>query len=72
MLQQLGHSQPPTPIIRDNSTTENLIKNNITQRRSKSWDMKYYWLQDKHIQSNFDFIWEKSQLNLADYHPKHF
>ena len=30
MLQQLGHSQPPTPIILDNSTSENFIKNNIT------------------------------------------
>ena len=34
MLQQLGHSQPPTLIILDNSTTENFIKNNITQKRS--------------------------------------
>ena len=72
MLQQLGHSQQPTPIIVDNSTTENFIKNNITQKRSKSWDMKYYWLRDKHIQRNFDFIWKKSQLNLADYHTKLF
>ena len=29
MLQQLGHSQQPTPII---LTTENFIKNNITKR----------------------------------------
>ena len=36
ILQQLGHSQPPIPIIFDNSTTENFIKNNITQKRSKS------------------------------------
>ena len=44
MLQQLGHSQPPTPVILDNSTTENFIKYNITQKGSKSWDMKQYWL----------------------------
>ena len=46
MLQQLGHSQTPTPIILDNSTTANFIKNNITQKRSESWDMKYFWLCD--------------------------
>ena len=38
MLQQLGHSQPPATIILDNSTTENFIKNNITQKRAKSWE----------------------------------
>ena len=34
--------------------------------------MKYYWLYDKHIQRNFDFIWKKFQLNLANYHTEHF
>ena len=58
MLQQLGYSQPPTPIILDNSITENCTKNNIPQKRSKSWDMKYYWLRYKHIQRKFDFIWK--------------
>ena len=72
MLQQLEHSQSPTSIILNDSTTEYFMKNNITQKRSKSWDMKYYWLRDKHIQRNFDYIWKKSQLNLADYHTKHF
>ena len=66
MLQQFGHSQPPNPIILDNSTTQNFIK------RSKSWYMKYYLLRDKHIQRKFDFIWKKSQLIRADYHTKHF
>ena len=36
MVQQMGHPQPPTPITLDNSTTNNVIKNNITQKRSKS------------------------------------
>ena len=72
MLLQLRHSQPPTPIILDNSTAKNFIKNNITQKRSISWDMKYYWLRDKHVQRKFDFIWKKSLLNLSDYHDKHF
>ena len=34
MLQQLGHSQPPNPIILDNSITEIFFENNITQKRS--------------------------------------
>ena len=34
--------------------------------------MKYFWLCDKCIQKKFDFIWKKSQFNIADYHTKHF
>ena len=34
--------------------------------------MKYHWLHDKHIQKQFNFIWKKSDLNLAYYHTKHF
>ena len=72
ILNQLGYSQPPTPIVLDNSNTDNFIKNNITQKRSKSWDTKYYLLREKHIQKQLNFIWKKSELNLADYHTKHF
>ena len=64
MLQQLGHSQPSTPIILDNITTENFIKNNITQKRSISWDTKHYRLCDKHIQRKFSFIWQNHNSTL--------
>ena len=58
MLQELGHPQPPAEFILDNSTTDNFIKNKITQKRSKSWDMQHYWLRDQTIQ-------KKSILNFS-------
>ena len=32
ILTQIGHPQPVTPLIMDNTITENFIKNNITQK----------------------------------------
>ncbi len=72
MLIQLGHPQPPTPIKIDNKTATNIIHNNITQKRSKSWDMCYYWLRDQQAQNNFNFYWDRSEKNHADYWTKHF
>ena len=46
-LTQLNHPQPPTPIKTDNSTTTGFVYDNIHQKRSKSWDMRYYWLHDR-------------------------
>lgn len=72
MLSKLGHTQPSTPVKTDNETARNFIHNNITQKRSKSWDMRYYWLRDQHNQNNFDFYWDKSENNHGDYWTKHF
>jgi len=72
MQSQLGHPQPPTPMKTDNETTNNFIHNNVMQKRSKSWDMRYYWLRDQHNQNNFDFYWDKSENNHGDYWTKHF
>jgi hypothetical protein len=34
-------------------------------------DMKYYWLQDRVPQKQFDVYWRPGKDNLADYHTKH-
>ena len=71
LLQILGHPQPPTPIKTDNATTNGFIHDNIHQKRSKSWDMRYYWLRDRLAQQQFHFFWDKGTNNNADYHTKH-
>jgi len=72
VLQALDHAQPPTPIKTDNSTANGFIHDNIHQRRSKSWDMRYYWLRDRQTQQQFLFFWDKGSNNDADYFTKHF
>ena len=71
LLHKLNHPQPPTPIKTDNSTACGFIHDNIHQKRSKSWDMRYYWLRDRLAQLQFNFYWDKGSNNYADYHTKH-
>ena len=50
ILKALNHPQPPTPLKTDNSIANGFVHKNIQQKRSKSWDMRFYWLRDKILQ----------------------
>ena len=75
-LHALGHMQKPTPLKTDNATANGFVNNNIHQRRSKPWDMRYYWLRDKQAQNEINIYWKKNNddkdPNRADYQTKHF
>jgi hypothetical protein len=68
---ELGHKQPETPLRTDNSTDYGILNETIQQKRSKSMDMKYYWLQDRVRPKQFDVYWRPGKDNLPDYHTKH-
>ena len=51
-LISLGHPQPPTILKTDNSTTAAFISKNMKIKRSKSWDMRFYWLRDSDLQKD--------------------
>jgi hypothetical protein len=70
-LVELGHTQSETPLRTDNSTAYKILNETIKQKRSKSMDMKYYWLQDIVRQKQFDVYWRPGKDNLGDYHTKH-
>ena len=71
ILECLQYPQPPTPLKTDNTTANGFIHDNIQQKRSKSWDMRYYWLRDKATQNKFKFFWEEGHHNNATYTTKH-
>ena len=71
LLHALDHPQPPTPIKTDNSTALGFIKDNINKKRSKSWDVRYYWLRDRQSQKQFDIYWKPGPESDADYFTKH-
>ena len=71
MLEELGHPQPPTPILVDNSTDVGLANDTVTQRRSRAIDMHFYWIRDRVKQNQFHVYWAPAHLNLADYFTKH-
>ena len=72
MLQALGHPQDVTRIKTDNSTAAAFSNSTLKEKRSKSWDMRWWWLQDKVKLQEFQIWWDKGINNLADYHTKHF
>jgi hypothetical protein len=70
-LKEMGHPQPPTPVQVDNSTTNGFANKQIKQQRSKAMDMRYYWIQDRVAQKQFQVYWRPGRTNRADYHTKH-
>ena len=70
-LADLGHPQPPTPILVDNSTAVGLANNTVTQRRSRAIDMRFYWVRDRVNQQQYYVYWAPAHQNLADYFTKH-
>jgi hypothetical protein len=69
-LTELGHPQPPTPIQTDNSMASSFAASTVKQKRSKTIDMRYYWLQDRQSQKQIKVYWATKHTNLADYFTK--
>ena len=70
-LQELGHPEPPTLICVDKYTAEGFANGTIKQKRSKSIDMRLYWIQDRTRQGQFLIYWKLVSTNLSDYFTKH-
>ena len=70
-LLALGHKQPATPIVTDNSTACGIATDTITQKRSKAIDMRFYWIRDRVRQGQFVVYWRRGETNRADYFSKH-
>jgi hypothetical protein len=70
-LEELGHSQPPTPLVTDNSTASGITNESVKQKRSKAMDMRFYWVGDRVRQGQFLVYWRRGITNRADYFTKH-
>jgi hypothetical protein len=70
-LTEMGYPQPPTPVDVDNSTTVGFANKNMKQKKSRSMDMRFYWIQDRVKQRQFNIQWRPGATNLADYFTKH-
>ena len=63
----MEHTQKPTPIRTDNSAATGFIYDNIHTQISKSWDMYYYWLQDRMTQEKIEIYWQRGVDNEVGY-----
>jgi hypothetical protein len=72
VLMEMGHEQPPTPLVTDNVTAAGIANDTVKQKQSKAMDMRFYWLRDRGPdgQKQFVIYWRKGITNLADYFTK--
>ena len=70
-LEELGHPQPPTPMVTDNSTAMGIANDSVKQKRSKAMDMRFYWIRDRVRQGQFQVFWQPGKQNRGDYYTKH-
>jgi Reverse transcriptase (RNA-dependent DNA polymerase) len=70
-LEEMGHPQPATPVVTDNSTAAGIANDTVKQRRSKAIDMRFYWVRDRVRQKQFKIHWKKGEQNHANYFSKH-
>jgi hypothetical protein len=54
-LEEMGHPQPKTPIHCDNATTVGIANNSIKRQRSRSMEMRHFWVADKEAQNIFSY-----------------
>ena len=69
-LHDLGHPQPPTPMITDNSTARGIIRGTMKQRQAKAFDMRTNWIRNRSDLQQFNIIWQPGKHDLADYPTK--
>eukprot|EP00957_Ditylum_brightwellii_P195333 14882335-Ditylum_brightwellii.AAC.1 len=70
-LTEMGHPQPPTPVLTDNSTACGIVNKTVKQQRTCAIDMHFYWVCDRCAQGQFLVYWGPGKDNLGDYHTKH-
>jgi hypothetical protein len=70
-LHELGHPQPPTPIHCDNATAAGIANGTVKKQRSRSMEMRYFYICDQVENHEFDVRWHPGQENLGDYASKH-
>jgi hypothetical protein len=69
-LQEMGHPQPSTgstPLETDNATANGILHAQVRLKRSKAFDMRYFWLRDRVNQHQFNLYWSPGKDNTADY-----
>ena len=71
ILKELGHPQSATPVHCDNKTAVGIANNTIKRQRSRSMEMRYFWVADQATQGNYSIQWYPGQENLGDYQSKH-
>ena len=71
ILNEMGHNQPPTPVHCNNSTAVSIANDTVKRQRSRSMEMRYFWVVDQCQQKHFNVVGCPGKEILADYQSKH-
>lgn len=71
-LEEMGHTQPPTPVHCDNITAVGIANDSVKKQRSRAMEMRFFRVTNQVALGNFNVTWHPGQENLADYFTKHF
>ena len=70
-LSELGWNQIPTSNQVENSTALGIATKEFHQKKSKTMDMRFYWIQGRIKQVQFCVICRPGPINLGNHHSKH-
>ena len=71
-LEEIGCPQPRTSMQTDNSAAHSVVTTNIQPRRTKTIDMRFYWLRCRDTRGQLRYCWMPGAQKLGDYFTKHF
>jgi hypothetical protein len=69
-LIELGYPQEPTTLLVDNTVAEGLASNTVNARRSKSMDVRFFWLRDRVHKAQFIIRHLAGRWNISDFFTK--
>jgi hypothetical protein len=69
-LTELGYPQQPTTILVDNTVAEGLASDTINAKRSKSMDVRFFWLRDRIKKAQFVVRHLAGRWNISDFFTK--
>ena len=69
-LHELGYPQDATTIMIDNTVAEGLAADTVNAKKSKSMDMRFFWLRDRLKQGQFAVQHLAGRWNIADFFTK--
>ena len=69
-LVELGYPQQTTTIFVDNTVAEGLATDTVKAKRSKSMDMRFFWIRDRVKKAQFWMRHLPGRWNISDFFTK--
>ena len=60
-LAKMGHLQPSTPVVTDNTAENSILDRMAKQKRSRSIDMRFYWVRYRIRKTISTYSWKRER-----------